>query len=53
MEWIINNWDICLLAFMILEKAVKLSPSKNDDIVLDIVWNSLKNMVKADDKKIN
>ena len=53
MEWIINNWDICLLAFMILEKAVKLSPSKNDDIVLDIVWNSLKNMVRADDKKIN
>ena len=51
MDWIINNWDICLLAFMILEKAVKLSPSKNDDIVLDIVWNSLKNMVKADDKK--
>ena len=53
MAWIINNWDICLLAFMILEKAVKLSPSKNDDIVLDIVWNSLKNVVKADDKKIN
>ena len=53
MAWIINNWDICLLAFMILEKAVKLSPSKNDDIVLDIVWNSLKNMVRADDKKIN
>ena len=53
MSWILENWDICLLAFMILEKAVKLSPSKNDDIVLDIVWNSLKNMVKADDKKSN
>ena len=53
MAWIINNWDICLLAFMILEKAVKLSASKNDDIVLDIVWNGLKNMVKNDDKKSN
>ena len=53
MDWIINNWDICLLAFMILEKAVKLSASKNDDIVLDIVWNGLKNMVKNDDKKSN
>ena len=57
MDWIINNfinnWDICLLAFMILEKAVKLSPSKNDDIVLDIVWKTIINMVKADDKKIN
>ena len=53
MNWIINNWDICLLTFMILEKAVKLSPSKNDDIVLDIVWKTIINMVKKDDKKIN
>ena len=49
----INNWDMCLLAFMILEKVVKLSPSKNDDIVLDIIWNGVKNMVKDDDKKSN
>ena len=53
MDWIINNWDICLLAFMILEKSVKLSPSKNDDIVLDIVWKTIINMVKKNDKKIN
>ena len=53
MEFLINNWDICLLAFMILEKVVKLSPSKNDDIVLDIIWNGVKNMVKDDDKKSN
>ena len=53
MDWIINNWDICLLAFMILEKAVKLSASKNDDIVLDIVWKTIINMVKKDDKKNN
>ena len=46
MSWIIANWDICLLVFMILEKAVKLSPSKNDDIILDIVWNGIKNMGK-------
>ena len=53
MEWIANNWDICLLVFMLLEKAVKLSPSKNDDIVLDIIWNGLKNMGNSDDKKSN
>ena len=53
MDWILNNWDICLLAFMILEKAVKLSPSKNDDIILDIIWNGIKSMGKSDDKKIN
>ena len=46
MEWIIANWDICLLAFMILEKAVKLSPTQHDDIVLDIVWKSIKKMLK-------
>ena len=53
MDWIVNNWDMCLLAFMILEKAVKLSPLKNDDIILDIIWNGLKNMGNSDDKKIN
>ena len=53
MDWIINNWDICLLAFMILEKAVKLSPSKKDDILLDIIWNGIQNMGNKDDKKTN
>ena len=53
MEWIINNWDICLLVFMILEKLVKLSPSKNDDIVLDIIWNGIKSVGKNSDKKDN
>ena len=53
MEFLINNWDICLLDFMILEKVVKLSPSKNDDIVLDIIWNGVKSVVKKDDKKSN
>ncbi len=53
MDLIINNWDIILLAFMILEKIVKLSPSKNDDIVLDIIWNGIKNMGTSDAKKNN
>jgi hypothetical protein len=45
MDWIIANWDICLLAFMILEKIVKLSPTQYDDIVLDMVWGSIKKMI--------
>ena len=53
MDWIVNNWDMCLLAFMILEKAVKLSPSKNDDIILDIIWSGIKNIGNSDDKKNN
>ena len=46
MNWFVENWDICLLVFMIAEKAVTLSPSKNDDILLDMVWNGLKGIGK-------
>ncbi len=34
MEWLSNNWEWVLLAFMVLEKAVKMSPSDKDDILL-------------------
>ena len=44
MDWFMNNWDICLLAFMILEKAIKASPSKYDDILLDMVWGGIKKL---------
>ena len=46
MDWLISNWDICLLVFMIAEKAVKASPSKYDDILLDMVWGTIKKVVK-------
>ena len=47
MDWLMSNWDICLLVFMIAEKAVKASPSKYDDILLDmVVWGTIKKVVK-------
>ena len=46
MEWLANNWEWVLIGFMIAEKAVKLSPTKYDDIVLDIVWKNLRKIVK-------
>ena len=46
MDWIATNWEWCLLGFMIAEKLVKLSPTKYDDIVLDMVWGNLKKLVK-------
>tara|TARA_Y100001951_G_C11160151_1_gene194306 strand:- start:483 stop:626 length:144 start_codon:yes stop_codon:yes gene_type:complete len=46
MDWFINNWDICLAGFFLLEKLVKLSPTKYDDIVLDVVWNTIKKAFK-------
>ena len=46
MDWIINNWDVCLACFFVLEKIVKLSPTKYDDILLDVIWNAAKKVIK-------
>ena len=45
--WLATNWEWVLLGFMVLEKVVKLSPSKKDDILLDSVITPLFNMVKS------
>ena len=45
MEWFINNWDIALAVFFVLEKVVKLSPTKYDDILLDMLWGGVKKLV--------
>ena len=45
MEFLSNNWEWVLIAFMITEKLVKLSPTKQDDIVLDIVWKNIKKLM--------
>jgi hypothetical protein len=46
MEFLTNNWEWCLIALMIAEKIVKLSPSKNDDIILDSVIKPILNLFK-------
>ena len=35
MEFLINNWEWILLGFVVLEKIVKMSPAKWDDILVD------------------
>jgi len=47
-EWLSINWGWVLLAFMVLEKIVKLSPSDKDDIILDVIWNGLTSIVKKE-----
>ena len=42
MEWLQANWQYVLIGFYAIEKIVKASPSKYDDILLDVVWGSLK-----------
>ena len=44
MDWFTSNWEWCLLGFMIAEKIVKISPTKQDDILLDFVWGSIKKL---------
>ena len=51
MDFLTNNWEWCLIIFMVAEKLVKLSPTKYDDIVLDIVWKNIKKLVKNDSGK--
>ncbi len=50
MEWLTSNWEWVLLAFMVLEKVVKMSPSDKDDILLDVVFQGLTKIVKKEKK---
>ena len=45
MEWLSDNWEWVLLAFVVLEKVVKLSPSDKDDIMVDVLFQGLSKMV--------
>ena len=45
MDFLTNNWEWVLIGFMVAEKLVKMSPTKYDDILLDIVWKNLKKIV--------
>ena len=42
MDWIANNWMLCVSVFWILEKVVKITPFPYDDILLDIIWGGIK-----------
>ena len=46
MGWITANWEYVLLAMYVVEKVVKLSPSKKDDIIFDTVLKPMFNMFK-------
>ena len=46
MDFLTSNWEWLLLGFMIAEKLVKMSPTKYDDIVLDMIWGNIKKLAK-------
>ena len=46
MEILTNNWEWFLLALYVLEKGIKLSPSKKDDFVLDMILKTIIDKIK-------
>ena len=41
LDWLINHWALVLTAFFILEKIVKISPAKWDDLLVDGLKSAL------------
>ena len=47
MQALLANWEWVLLALYVVEKAVKLSPSKKDDVIFDMVIKPIVDMIKG------
>ena len=37
MGFLASNWEYVLLALYVVEKVIKLSPSKKDDVIFDMI----------------
>ena len=46
LESLMSNWEYILLALYVVEKAIKLSPSKKDDLVWDMVLKPIVDKIK-------
>ena len=47
MSFITSNWEYVLLALYVVEKVVKLSPSKKDDVIWDMVLKPIVDKIKG------
>jgi hypothetical protein len=47
MGFLTGNWEYILLALYVVEKLVKLSPSKKDDVIFDMVLKPIIDKVKG------
>ena len=47
MGFLTSNWEWCLLALYIVEKVIKLSPSKKDDVIWDMIIKPIVDKVKS------
>ena len=46
LESLMNNWEYVLLVLYVVEKAIKLSPSKKDDLVWDMILKPIIKKIK-------
>ena len=46
-ELLTSNWEWVLLALYVLEKGIKLSPSKKDDLVWDMILKPIMDKMKG------
>ena len=47
MEMLLANWEWVLLALYVIEKAIKLSPSKKDDVIFDMIIKPIVDKMKG------
>ena len=47
MGFLTSNWEWVMLALYVVEKVVKLSPSKKDDVIFDMLIKPILNKVKG------
>ena len=47
MGFLTSNWEWVLLALYVVEKVVKISPSKKDDVIFDMVIKPIVDMIKG------
>ena len=47
MQMLLANWEWVLLGLYVIEKAIKLSPSKKDDVIFDMIIKPIVDNVKG------
>tara|TARA_R110002050_G_scaffold18285_1_gene53566 strand:- start:114 stop:260 length:147 start_codon:yes stop_codon:yes gene_type:complete len=47
MQMLLANWEWVLLGLYVVEKAIKLSPSKKDDVIFDMIIKPIVDKVKG------
>jgi len=46
MSILLGNWEWVLLAVYVIEKIVKISPSKKDDVIFDMIIKPIVDKIK-------